>query len=326
MKVIITGGTGLIGVELTKRLARDGDEVVILSRSSGKPDTLPDEARVVQWDSRTGDGWNHELENTDILINLAGSNLSGGRWTESRKRLILESRVNAGNAVIDGIRSSGYVPKQVIQASGVAIYGHREDGFQDESAPPGDDFLASVCIDWEKSTAPVEEMGARRVIIRSGPVLNIGDGALPPIAMPFHLFLGGRTGSGAQGLPWIHLEDEVEAIRFLMANEDVEGPVNLCAPEPVSNQQFAEAIGRVMNRPSIFPVPGVVLRTLLGEVADTVLLGQYAIPKRLTDAGYEFRFPNIDSALSDLIGEESRMPGSRLFRRGASAAFRMLLP
>lgn len=326
MKVIITGGTGLIGTELTKRLARDGNEIVILSRSASRPNGLPPQARVVQWDSKTGDGWRHELEDTDGLINLAGSNLSGGRWTESRKRLILESRVNAGNAVVDGIESSGHAPKLLIQASGVAFYGHREDGFQDESAPPGDDFLASVCIEWEKSTAPVEERGVRRAIIRSGPVLNIDDGALPPMAMPFHFFLGGRTGSGSQGLPWIHLEDEVESIRFLMANSDIKGPVNLCAPDPVSNQQFAEAIGRAMNRPAMFPVPGFLLRTSLGEVADTVLLGQYAIPKRLTDAGYEFRFPNIDGALADLIGDESRLPGSRLFRRGASAAFRMLLP
>jgi uncharacterized protein len=326
MKVIITGGTGLIGRTLTQRLAKDGDEIVILSRSTDRPEGLPPEARVVKWDSQTGKGWSSELANTDVLINLAGSNLSGGRWTESRKQLIHESRVNAGNAVVDGIKSSGHVPKLLIQASGSSYYGHQERGFVDESSPPGTDFLASVCVEWEETTETVEHLGARRVIIRTGPVLNKDDGALPPIVMPFHLFLGGRTGSGRQGLSWIHLHDEVEAIRFLIEHEDIEGPVNLCAPNPVSNQQFAEAVGRVMNRPSVFPVPGIALRTLLGEISDTVLLGQYALPKRLTDAGFEFRFPDIDSALEDLIGNESKLPGSRLFRSGVAAIVRMLLP
>jgi uncharacterized protein len=326
MKVIITGGTGLIGRALTDRLAGDGHEILILSRSGTRPDGLPPEARVVKWDSRTGEGWSSELADTDILLNLAGSNLSGGRWTESRKRLIRDSRVNAGNAVIDGVKRSGHVPKLLIQASGISYYGHQEHGFVDESSPPGDDFLASVCVEWEETTKPIEDLGARRIIIRTGPVLNTDDGALPPISMPFHLFLGGRTGSGRQGLSWIHLEDEVEAIRFLMEHEGIEGPVNLCAPNPVSNQQFAAAVGRVMNRPSIFPVPAFVLRTLLGEVSDTVLLGQFAVPKRLTDAGYKFQFPDIDTALQDLIGHESRLPGSRLFRRGVAAIVRMLLP
>jgi uncharacterized protein len=326
MKVIITGGTGLIGRALTDRLANEGNEIVILSRSENRPDGLPPEARVVKWDSRTGEGWSGELANTDVLLNLAGSNLSGGRWTESRKQQIRDSRVNAGNAVIDGVKSSGHVPRLLIQASGSSYYGDQEKCFVDESSPPGDDFLASVCVEWEKTTETIEDLGARRVIIRTGPVLNTDDGALPPIAMPFHLFLGGRTGSGRQGLSWIHLEDEVEAIRFLMDYEGIEGPVNLCAPNPVSNRQFAEAVGRVMNRPSIFPVPGIVLRTLLGEVSDTVLLGQYAVPRRLTDAGYEFQFPDIDTALEDLIGVESTLPGSRLFRRGVTAIVRMLLP
>jgi uncharacterized protein len=326
MKVIITGGTGLIGSALTQRLAQDGDEIVILSRGSRRPEGLPDVARIVTWDGKTGDGWSDELENADAVVNLAGSNLSGSRWTRSQKQLIRESRVNAGNAVVDGLRKSGHVTGLVIQASGINYYGHRDDGFVDETEPPGDDFLARVCVEWEATTSAAEDMGARRIIIRSGPVLNTSEGALPPLVMPFHLFIGGRTGSGNQGISWIHLHDEVEAIRFLLRSTDISGPVNLCSPEPVSNSEFAAAIGRVMNRPAIFPVPAFVLRGALGEVADTILLGQYAIPKRLQDSGFSFSFPTIDQALEDLIGNESRVPGSRLFRRGAAVAGRLLFP
>ena len=326
MKVIITGGTGLVGTPLSRQLVEDGDDVVILSRSPDKPSGLPDEVRIVQWDARSGEGWSDELRDADVLINLAGSNLSGGRWTESRKQLIRESRVNAGNAVLDGMRQSGHVPPTLVQASGINYYGHRTDTFVDESEPPGDDFLARVCVEWENTTAEAEQMGARRVIIRSGPVLNTYEGALPPIAMPFHMFAGGRTGSGDQGLSWIHLADEVAGIRFLIRNTEIAGPVNLCAPRPVSNKEFADAIGRVMRRPSFLPVPAPVMRFALGEVADTILLGQFGVPERLRQAGFRFQYPNVEEALQDLLAGESRWPGSPLFRRGASIALRLLLP
>ncbi|MEX2425262.1 MAG: TIGR01777 family oxidoreductase [Thermomicrobiaceae bacterium] len=326
MKIIITGGTGLIGRALTDRLARDGDEIIILSRGSDRPAGLSDSARVVKWDARTDEGWSGELAEADAVVNLAGSNLSGGRWTESRKQLMRQSRIDAGKAVLAGIRTTGHIPPAFIQASGINYYGHREDRFIDESEPPGDDFLANLCVEWEGTTAPVEALGSRRVVIRSGPVLNVDEGALPPLAMPFHLFLGGRTGSGKQGISWIHINDEVEAIRFLIKDSTVTGPVNLCAPGPVTNAEFASALGRAMNRPSLFPVPGFALRTAMGEVSDTILLGQFAIPSRLAEAGYRFRFPEIEQALRHLLQHESGLPGSGLFRRGASAATRMFLP
>jgi uncharacterized protein len=326
MKVIITGGSGLIGRALTARLVDDSDEVVILSRGTQRPPSLPQEARIVQWDAQTGRGWHHELENTDALVNLAGANLSGGRWTKSRKRLIRESRLNAGRAVVDAVKSSGHVPLRVIQASGISYYGDRRDALIDEDAPPGEDFLARLTVEWEASTAPLDELGASRAMIRTAPVLSANEGALPPMVMPFFLFAGGRLGSGEQGFPWIHLADEVEAIRFLLHHSEITGPLNLCAPNPVSNRELTKTIGQTMNRPSLIPMPEIVLRGLLGEVADTVLLGQYAVPKRLQDAGFAFKFPTIDDALRDLLADQSRVPGTPLFRQGMRSALQMFLP
>lgn len=326
MKVIITGGTGLIGKPLSNKLAADGHQVIILSRSLNRPPGLSGDIEIARWDAKTGDGWSHLLEDTDAIVNLAGSNLSGGRWTDERKQLILQSRLDAGAAIVDGVRSSGHVPGLLIQASGISYYGHREHSYVDESDPPGTDFLARVCVEWEQSTQEVETLGTRRIILRTGPVLNLQEGALPPLAMPFFLFAGGRTGKGTQGLSWIHVEDEVDAIHFLLLQRDLNGPFNICAPHPVSNQEFARTIGNVMNRPAVFPVPERVMRGALGEVADVILLGQYAVPKRLKAAGYDFRYPELEEALKDLLSGQSRIPGNSLFRRGARMAVRMLLP
>ncbi len=326
MKVIVAGGTGLIGKPLTKKLAAEGHQVIILSRGSNRPPDLLDHIEIATWDARTGEGWSHLLEGADAIVNLAGSNLSGGRWTDERKQLIRQSRLDAGKAIVDGVRSSGHVPELLVQASGINYYGHREHSYSEESDPPGTDFLARVCVEWEQSTQEIESLGTRRIIIRSGPVLNLQEGALPPLAMPFYLFAGGRTGKGTQGISWVHIEDEVNAIRFLLHQSDLSGPFNICSPRPVSNQEFANTIGKVMNRPSFFPVPQAVMRTALGEVADTILLGQYAIPKRLESAGFTFEYPLLEDALRNLLSGESRVPGTKLFRRGVSMAARMLMP
>ena len=234
-------------------------------------------------------------------MNLAGENLSAGRWTASRKRRILNSRLWAGEFVTRAVSAAAARPKVVLQASGVNYYGLTGDREVVESCPPGDDFLARVCVDWEASTAAVEGLGVRRVITRSGVVLSAQGGALPRMLLPFRFFVGGRLGSGRQPFSWIHIADEVGAMRFLIENEAARGPFNLVAPQTLTNAEFSHEVGRAMGRPSLVPVPGFALRVLFGEMATVLLEGQRAASRRLQEAGYSFRFPDIHSALADLL-------------------------
>lgn len=301
MKVLITGGTGMIGRSLAKQLEADGDEIVVLSRSQRKPEGLPSSARVVQWDGRTGEGWCDELRDTDAVVNLAGENIGAARWTAERKQRILDSRVDAGKAIVDAAERSGTAPPHLIQASGINYYGHRDDEYLNEHEPPGEGYLSDVCIQWEQSTEPLEKLGTRRVITRNGVVLDAREGALPQLAMPFRFFVGGKIASGQQGFSWIHLTDHIRALRYLLHNPSITGPVNLTAPEPVSNKELSRVLGNVMNRPTIFWVPGVGLRFIVGEFAEHLINGQYVVPERLLAEGFEFQFPTIEAALMDLM-------------------------
>jgi uncharacterized protein len=303
MNVIITGGTGLIGRALTDRLVLDGHEVVVLSRSGDHPQALNSSARVVKWDSKTGEGWSDELKRASAIVNLAGDSIGSSRWTESKKQRIYESRINAGRAIVDAAHRAGQAPPRLIQASGVNYYGHRDDTYLSESEPPGTGFLTDVCIDWEQSTEPLENMGTSRVITRNGIVFDSEDGALPLMAMPFKFFVGGRIASGKQGVSWVHIHDHVEALYFLLQHDEIQGPVNLSSPYPVTNQQLTQALGSALNRPALFPVPAFALRILVGEFATHLIHGQFVVPKRLLDAGFEFKFPRIQPALDDLFGK-----------------------
>ena len=308
MRVIITGGTGLIGSTLAANMVADNHDVIVLSRSpQKKAPSLPDAVQVVGWDARTAEGWGHLAEGADAIVNLAGANLAGTdffpqRWTDERKRVIRDSRVNAGRALVDAVERARQKPRVVIQASGVGYYGDRGDEILDEDASPGRGFLAELAAeDWEPSTAPVEEMGVRRAIVRSGGVFSTEEGALPRLVLPFHLFVGGHIGSGDQWVSWIHIQDEVRAIRFLIEHQEARGAFNLVAPEPMTNAGLAKTIGQVMNRPVWIPLPGFAMRLAFGEVADVLLESQRAIPKRLLDLGFEFRFPEARAALRDLL-------------------------
>jgi uncharacterized protein (TIGR01777 family) len=307
MRVIITGGTGLIGRALSADLAADGHEVIVLSRAPQRSQGLPAGVRVERWDGQTGDRWAALAEGADAIVNLAGANISGeglfpSRWTGERKRLIRESRLNAGRAVVDAVRRTSLKPRAVIQASGIGVYGSRGDDPVAEDGPFGQDFLASFAAhEWEPSTAPVEAMGVRRAIVRTGVVLSKTGGALRPMLLQFRLFAGGPIGSGKQWLSWTHLKDEARAIRFLIENQSASGPFNLVAPQAVTNAEFARTLGRVLGRPSWLPVPGVVMRTAFGEVADLLLTGQRGVPGRLTDLGFQFRFPELEGALRDAV-------------------------
>ncbi len=300
MKVVITGGSGLIGQALSRQLAGGGHQVAILSRDPGRAQSLPSGAQAVAWDGRSSRGWEQAADGADAIINLAGANLAEGRWTETRKREIIESRVNAGRAVVEAVSKAERKPRVVIQASAVGYYGPHGSEEVTEQTSPGDDFPARVCLQWEASTESLEAMGVRRPVIRTGVVLSRDGGALPRMAMPFKLFAGGPIGGGKQPFPWIHIEDEVRAILWLV-EQGGSGPYNLSGPHPLSNAEFSKALGKAMRRPSIMPVPAFALKTLFGEMSTVVLEGQRAVPHRLLAEGFQFRYPDAEAALRDLF-------------------------
>ncbi len=308
MKVIIAGGTGHIGRYLIDKLNKHGHELVILSRNPGKYNSsFGKEVKLVKWDAKTAEGWADEADGADAIINLAGESIAGenflpARWSDSQKQKIKQSRLNAGKAVVEAVRAANQKPKVVLQSSAVGYYGPRNDNTKlDEDAPPGNDFLGQTCVEWEQSTVAVKEFGVRQVVLRTGLVQMTEGGPLSRLLVQFKLFAGGPFGNGRQWWPWIHIQDEVKAIRFLMEKTDADGPYNLTAPTPVTNKEFSKKLGRVLKRPSFIPVPGFAMKLLVGEVATVVLDGQRAIPKRLQEAGYEFEFTNLEVALEDLI-------------------------
>ncbi len=301
MRVLITGGSGLIGRALAASLARDDKEVIVLSRRPERISGLPEGVCVERWDGRTTEGWSSLVDGADAIINLAGENISSGRWTDERKRVILDSRLNAGRAIVQGVKATAHKPRVVIQASGVGYYGPYGDEEITEDTPPGHDFLSKVAVDWEASTAPLETLGIRRVVIRTGVVLSTAGGALPRLLLPFRLFVGGRLGSGRQWFPWIHIADEVGAIRFLIENETAHGPFNLAAPTPLTNTEFSRLLGQRLRRPALMSIPGFTLRLLFGEMATALLDGQRAIPRHLLQLGFAFQFPEAGPALRELL-------------------------
>lgn len=303
MKVIITGATGFIGRALSREMLEAGYHVVALSRNAGRGrKILGGGVIVVEWDGKSSQGWKELANGAYAIINLAGENISNGRWTQKKKQRILLSRLDAGKAIVEAVAEANEKPRVVIQSSGIGYYGSTSDQMVDESSPPGKGFLVEVAEQWEASTKQVESLGTRHVIIRTGVVLGSEGGALPRLLTPFRFFVGGPLGSGKQWFPWIHLDDEVKAIRFLMEREGLSGPFNLCAPEPVTMKDFCHTLGKVMGRPSSFSVPGFMLHLLFGEMAQEVLLsGQRAMPGRLLKAGYAFRYLNIEYALREIL-------------------------
>lgn len=311
MRIIITGGTGLIGQALAARLASQGHHTLILSRSPERapyPSTgseIHAGVEIAQWNARTADGWTEYVNGADAIVNLAGASLDR-RWTPHYKRVIRDSRLEAGRAVVQAVEQASSKPRVIVQASGAGYYGPRGDDIVSEAASPGTGFLGQTAVAWEASTAPVKDPGpspssVRRVVIRSGVVLSADGGALPRMMLPFRFFVGGRLGSGEQWLPWVHIEDEVRAIQFLIKTEAANGPFNVTAPHPVTNAEFSRVLGQVMHRPTWFPVPSFVLRLLLGDMSTVVLEGQRAVPKRLLDLGFTFRYEDLHPALRDLI-------------------------
>ncbi len=280
MKVVVAGASGLIGTELVKALRERGDTVTTLPRFG-----------TAAW----------PVEGADAVVNLAGANLASRRWSPGFKKEILDSRVLSTRALVEAIRAAGVKPRVLVNASAVGYYGGRGDEELDEGASPGSDFLAGVVRAWEDEALRAD---VRVVAIRTGIVLSRQGGALAPMLPPFKAFVGGPIGSGKQWFPWIHIADEVGAILWCI-DHDVRGPVNLVAPGIVRMGEFAKALGRVLHRPSALAVPGAALKVLIGEFAQALLEGQRAVPKKLFDAGFRFRFTDVDAALRDLLGPPS---------------------
>ncbi len=255
MKVLISGGTGFIGRWLAASLLGDGHEVWALSRDPEQQSTI-EGFNVVLWDGCTTEGWGHLMNEMDAVVNLAGLSLDTWPWTKATKREFRESRVNAGRALTEAIQAAEHRPQVLLQASGINHYGFSGE-LADEATPPGNDFPAQLTVEWEDSTRPVKALGVRRVVTRSAVVLARDEGLLPMMALPVKLFIGGKLADGRQSMPWIHIADEIGAMRFLLENEEARGAVNLIAPEPTSSELFMRGLAKVITEAVLVPHTGL---------------------------------------------------------------------
>ncbi len=300
MRIFLTGGTGFIGSHLVRALLKRGDECVVVSRSGRDPWQHP-RVRVIVGDPTTTGDWQREVATAEAVVSLAGQRIVEPplRWTERRKRLLRDSRINTTRNVVAAIRDSSPRPATLISASAVGYYGSCGDKTLDESAPPGADFLGKLAREWE-AAATEARVVARVTVVRSGLILSTDSPVLQPLLPLFKLGLGGPWGDGRQWWSWIHLADVIGLMLFVLDNV-LEGPVNLTAPNPVTVNDFAKALGRAVRRPALFRVPAAVLRVALGEAADALLGSQRVLPKRALDRGYQFQFPDLTGALQHLV-------------------------
>jgi uncharacterized protein (TIGR01777 family) len=299
MKIAVTGSSGLVGTELVPALRADGHDVVRLVRRT------PRTADEHRWDPEHHQVDAGLLADVDAVVNLAGVGIGDKRWTDRYKQEVVASRVDSTTTISSALAQAAAAdpdrPRVLLSASAVGFYGDGGDRVLDETSPAGTDFLADVCVQWEAATAPAEAAGVRVAHLRTGLVLGEG-GLMAKLKPLFSLGVGGPMGSGKQYWPWISLRDEVDAIRFLLT-ADVAGPVDLTGPEPVTNAAFAKALGRVLHRPALLPVPGFALSLVLGEFAQLgVLAGQRALPRVLMDAGFTFTHGDVESALRWAVG------------------------
>lgn len=298
MNILITGGTGFVGSELCPLLLQEGHFLTIITRSPKRyKEEQAKNQQFISWDADLTEA----MEKADAVINLAGENIFGQRWTESVKHRIHASRVESTEQLVEAIKAADNPPEVMVSASAVGYYGHRGADVLTEEEPPGDDFLAQVCVDWEAAARPVQEAGVRLAIPRLGIVLEKGGGALQKMIPAFKLFVGGPIGRGTQFVPWIHRHDLCRGLIYPIENESFEGAYNLNAPHPVTMQKFAEALGDVMNRPAKLQVPEFALNMMLGEAAEPILESLRAQPKRLLEDGFKFKFTHIREALSEIM-------------------------
>jgi uncharacterized protein (TIGR01777 family) len=308
MRVVVAGGSGFLGAPLCGSWADEGHDVRVLTRALRPGQTQHDPGTGVPGVTRVGWRVDEEgralaavLDGATAVVNLAGESIGGGRWTESRKRALVNSRVIATTALARAIAAMDSPPAAFISASGVGYYGDRGPEIVTEDAPAGSDFLARLCVAWEDAARGAARAGVRVVTLRSGLVLERSGGALPRMMVPFRLFAGGPLGSGRQFVSWIHRLDWIEMVRWLV-DAPIDGPVNATAPHPVSNREFSRALGRAMHRPWFTPAPAFAIRLVVGEFADSILTGQRVLPERARTAGFHFRYPEIEMAFRGMFG------------------------
>ncbi len=298
MKALVAGATGFIGRALCATL----DRPAVLARDPERArDALGAAIEPFAWHAEQGPPPSESLRDVDVVFNLAGENISAGRWTDARKEKIRRSRIDGTLHLVEAIARAPSRPRVLVSASAVGCYGDRGDETLDESSAPGNDFLARMCVEWEAEALRAREAGLRVVLVRTGIVLGKG-GMLPRILVPFRMGLGGRLGSGRQWVPWIHIDDEVGVLRHAAERVDLSGPVNAASPNPATNAELTRALARVLRRPAFLRVPAMGLKAALGAELASVLLGsQRATPGVLASTGYRFRFTDLEAALRDAI-------------------------
>jgi uncharacterized protein (TIGR01777 family) len=304
-RIIITGATGLIGKKLTNALIDRGDEVIVFSRDAARAKFIfPKAIDCVEWNYKKPEQWKSKLENSDAVIHLAGINLFAKRWNNDFKKTVLESRKLSTNNLVEAIKSVGKKPEVFISASGIGYYGDCGEAVLDETSPKGNDFLADVCDVWESEAQKIGDYGIRNVQIRTGLVLSPEDGVLKQMLLPFKLFIGGPLGNGRQWWSWLHIDDIVGIYLYALDNSRLQGPLNAASPNPLRMKEFANALGKVLKRPSLFPVPKFVLKIVIGETTEVVTASQRVDVKKIFESGYRFKFDNLEDALRDLLKQK----------------------
>lgn len=304
--IMIAGGTGFIGSHLINVLLSDNYKIKLLSRNmqSAKEKFKNPNVEIIKWSSNDNEGNNNlseHINSTDHIINLSGANVGEKRWDEKFKKELYDSRINSTRKLVNAIANSDKKPEAFVCASGVGIYGHRDDNKLTESSSLGNTFLAKLCKDWESEANKAEQSGVRVVNIRTGMVLDKTEGALPKMLLPFKFFAGGQIASGKQYMSWIHIKDAVNLYKFCFENNSVSGPVNLTTPNPVTNAQFCKSLAKALHSPCWATVPAFAVKIAVGEFGEEVINGQRVIPQKALDHHFKFEFTDVNSALKDLL-------------------------
>jgi len=302
MKTFITGGTGFVGSYLSKELVKQGHEVTILTRRAGLAASAPQGISFLTGDPTQAGPWMEAVPEHDWIINLAGASIFS-RWTKGHKKEIIDSRILTTRNLVTAL-ARGDRRQFFCSTSAVGYYGPRGDEILTEESQQDSYFLAHLAEDWEAEALKAQELGIRVALTRFGIILGRGGGALGQMVPMFRRFMGGVLGKGNQWFSWLHQEDQVHAYTFLLEHPEIQGPVNFTAPLPVRNRELTRTLGRVLHRPTFLPVPAFMMRLILGEFAEALLTGQRVLPKKLLDAGFRFKFPTLEEALKDLLGEK----------------------